>query len=253
MTTQINEKEKNMLLEIFKHPQFTMVMPEEFQAQLESLQAKLVKKKIDKKAQLATHTIGRLTFKMDKGNGSMLAIYEKQEPQEFSSKPYSVSFTPQDKLDLFAYFYSIHEFYGDVLEMPYHRPYCESFNVYEKGVERTFDLNSNSFSFLCYTDEVNDDNWTRIGRAQVNEMTRMLMTYIFLHEDVASILKTLPQAVQDIYPSWVDYKVEKDEKDRSEREDYEKRNALRREEAEKRKAIRMEELRKGPSIKKRKK
>lgn len=225
MVTTINNKELVMLQSIFNHPQFDMVFDDNFADVLSNLQQKMSKKRVDKKAKLPSFELDGFLFTMAEGNGSVLVIANKEVVSIDRGGGYRLSVSKEDRMDLFVFFYNLLDFYGEKAPVPYHKGYGDSFNVYENEVERTFDFSHTKFSFLCYTDQ-EDDNWTRISRARVLEVTKMLLSYIFLEEDIEEVLPSLPEDVQNIYPEWLNYKAMKDLQDAKEREEYEERMAL---------------------------
>lgn len=208
MTATINKKEKEALERIFTHPMFESIVEESDLQMVESIRAKINKKKIDKKAEIPPFQIkdekGRtLKFEMAKENGSLLVIADKES---FSNTKKGYIFTwEKDKtilIDLTNYLYGISLFWGDVLLVPYHKGYGDEINVYENEVERTYNLGQNRFYFDCYTGDESDDNWTRIRPSRAKALLKMMVAYLFLDNDAEKYLPLLHEDIQLVYPKW---------------------------------------------------
>lgn len=203
--TTINTKEKELLNRIMEHPLFETLVGEEDLKQVEILRGKINKKKIDKKAVIADFSVEdlsgqRFTFRMGKDNGSLLIIANKATFQK--QDRYAFKWDTSILAKLIRQFHGIHEFWGETLQFPYHKPYSEEFNVYENEVERSISLSRSGISFECYTGDQEDDNWTRIRPARMRMFLKMMNAYLFLAEDVEEGLQQVPEAIRNLYPEW---------------------------------------------------
>lgn len=203
--TTVNEKEKEMLHHILAHPMFSMIMDEKYEKQLDSLRNKISKKKIDKHAKIDSLSLidyrnQEFTFELAKENGSLLVIATKES--ERLAVDFYFKWSSEQLIEMVNYFYKLLLFWGEELQMPYHKGYSEEFNVYEKEIERTFSVGPSTFYFICYTNNSKDDNWTRIRPSRMREVVRMMIGYIFLDEKNQDLIPTLDSDIQKIYPKW---------------------------------------------------
>lgn len=213
----LNEKDKKFLGDIMKHPMFDTLISEVHEKAAESLAIKLAKKKVDKSAVIEPLHHKGFTFITAKGNGSILVIADKEEAYMRRTGHFKLLLTDDDLIKLIPYFYKMLVFYGEPLEIKDYRTYNEFVNVYENEVERSYDISGREFSFSCYTDDENDDNWTRITRGRVSLVLNIFVAYIFIK--YPHRINELPKAIQEIHPEWLVGKAKKDEKDMRERQE----------------------------------
>lgn len=57
---------------------------------------------------------------------------------------------------------------------PEDKPYSEELNVYKDEIERSITTERNGFSFICYTDQENDE-WTYLTKAKLRYFIELLL------------------------------------------------------------------------------
>lgn len=206
--TTLNLKEKKTLTNLMSHPLFETLLKEEDLPAINSLRMKLKRKKIDPNTVVPSFTLtdinGQvLTFTPAPDKNSLLLIAERDT---FRNKRggYALRWDTATLVELTNYLVGIARLYGETLVFPYHRGYSEEFNVYEQEVERTLSLNSTGLSFDCYTDNPEDDNWTRLRPSRLRETLKLFTAYLFLRDDIQSHLSGLDKEIQAFYPEWLE-------------------------------------------------
>lgn len=105
----------------------------------------------------------------------------------------------ENTIELINFLHEYAIFTGDDDYDVYDRAYGDLFNVFtrEDETERSVDISVSSLSFECYTDDVENDNWTYLTPNRVKESLRMMVAYVFLHEDRKQVFDSLHSGVQE--------------------------------------------------------
>lgn len=172
----------------------------------QQIKAKLNKKKIDKKAQLPTESFidkdGReLTFFPRKDNGALILKGNKDNYKKFNGHfSYNWSYTTSIQLANYLHNYAV--FTGDDDYEVYTRSYSEEFNVFKDEVERSIDVQGSNLSFICYTNET-DNDWTYLLPGRVKEYLRLLVAYIFIQKELDLHFSELHPGIQKLHKEWL--------------------------------------------------
>jgi hypothetical protein len=65
------------------------------------------------------------------------------------------------------------------------KAYCEEINVYADEVERSITVSGDKVSFICYTDDENDDYWTFLTPHKAKYFVELMLGYINSTEPTA--------------------------------------------------------------------
>lgn len=215
MNMYLNKEQQEVLKALLDAPSLeAMSMFENAEELLGQLRSKVNKKKIDKKAKLPSQTFvdtkgKELAFTPRKDNGAMILKANKENyPADYKDYfRFNWDFETFISIANFLHDYAI--FTGDHEYEVCQVAYCEEFNVFKDGVERSIDINGSKMSFICYTGDANDNDWTYLLPNRVKGVLRIMVAYIFLHEKLNEYFETLHVDIQGMYNGWLEAGIQK--------------------------------------------
>ncbi|MEX3625371.1 hypothetical protein [Viridibacillus arvi] len=198
--TTINEKEKAMLRSVFAHPLAEQLFSG-FEKEMESLAAKINKKRIDKKTKIEPFILKHFVFETTKDNGSIM-VTSTNPPKE--SRHYTCEVKYEDKhsyIEFMRYLIKMNDFYGNQLSA-YQKPYGDEFNVCETDwVERTFTIGAICLRFDSTPIYEEVGTWTRIRPSRLGEIVAMLIPRLFI--DYPGDINSFGEDVKQLYKMWM--------------------------------------------------
>lgn len=220
MQYHINEKHKEFLKKVLSN--LSAEVYDEYEEDAEQfaqeLKAKFNKKKIDKKAKLASDSFydkagKELSFSPRKDNGAIIVTANKAHFVNPDNEAFKYEWKMDEFIRLVNFLHEYAVFVGEQDYEPYIAPYSEVIHVYKDEVERSIDIARNNWRYECYTDDNDDNHWTYLTPSNVVKVLRLHVGYIFLSEDAETHLPMLDEDIQAKYDSWkVKYKEKKREK-----------------------------------------
>jgi hypothetical protein len=125
--------------------------------------------------------------------------------EDFGKNPcgrFKYDWNIETSIQLINYLHEYAIFTGDDQYEVYNKYYGEEFNIFKDGVERSITLSFSRLSFVCYTNDVNDDDWTFLSPIRVKETLKMMVAYIFLTENTKKHFDKLHPDIQNMYADW---------------------------------------------------
>lgn len=174
----------------------------------QELKSKLNKKKIDKKAKLPSLNLTDKSgkeFSLSPGedNGTIIITINKETypvTKGFDGR-YDIEWNFKTGIEIANYLHEYAIFTGDDDYTPNKDGIGDELHVFKDEVERTVDFYASNLSFICYTDKT-DDNWTYLVPGNVKNVLKMMVAYIFLHNELETHLSLLHPEIQLKHNEW---------------------------------------------------
>jgi hypothetical protein len=208
MNLYLNKEQENFFRELFDNPNLQTVShnenAEEF---IEQFRMKLNKKKINTKEKLPSAEIvdingNTLFLSPREDNGAIIIRVNKEDFGKNPCGRFKYDWNIETSIQLINYLHEYAIFTGDDQYEVYNKYYGEEFNIFKDGVERSITLSFSRLSFVCYTNDVNDDDWTFLSPIRVKETLKMMVAYIFLTENTKKHFDKLHPDIQNMYADW---------------------------------------------------
>lgn len=210
----LNEEQMKLFQALLDYPSLqAMHEVEDSERVLLEIREKANKKRIDKKAQLPSDSFtdkngNELFFSPGPDNGAiMLTVDKSSYKKRREQNNFSFDWDYSTVVGIANYLHTYAIFTGDDEYKVYSHPYSEEFNVFRDEAERSISFSADSLSFLCYTDDENDDNWTYFVPWNVKEVLRTIVSYLFKDETQYKFYKDklLPE-INSKYEKWLSKK-----------------------------------------------
>lgn len=153
------------------------------------MRAKLAKKKIDKTAKIEGLVVldeagKKLTVTPRKDNGALILKGERAEHLNKDGRLGTILFRLKQAefTQLMNYFHAYAILAGEDTYEIYDRAYSEELNIYKDEVERSISVAGSRISYICYTGDETDDDWTYLTPARVKECLRLMLPELFKGE-----------------------------------------------------------------------
>lgn len=209
MNLYLNESQKNIFKALLDYPSLQVLNDFEDAEQLiQELKSKVNKKKIDKKAKLPSATFydihnRELSFSPCKDNKAIIIKANKSNfPAKYGGH-FNFEWNIETLIEIANYLHNYSIFTGDNDYNVYQTAYVEEFNVFKDEVERSINVSGSTLSFICYTGDETDDDWSYLLPNRVKEYLRIIVAYIFLRNDIEFHFSKLHPSIQDKHSAWV--------------------------------------------------
>lgn len=207
MNLYLNDEKVLLFKKMLDDPQI-LAMSDEYSDFIQELKSKISKKKIDKKAIVPSHLEvdknGReLLFYPRKDNGAIMLKANKQTFPIGHGGAFVFEWSLDATIRIANYLHDYAVFTGDDDYQIYQKAYSEEFSVCKDEVERSINVSGSRFSFLCYTGNEKEDDWTYLSPGRVKETLRILYAYIFRHGDMEEHLEKMHPGVQEKRKIWL--------------------------------------------------
>ncbi|WP_336770200.1 hypothetical protein [Bacillus bombysepticus] len=175
----------------------------------QELKSKLNKKKINKKAKLPSINLidksgKKFTLSPRKENGAIIITINKEtypQTKGFDGR-YKIEWDFKVGIEIANYLHEYAIFTGDNDYTPNKDGIGDEIHVFKDEVERTVDFYASNLSFICYTDNT-DDNWTYLVPSNVKNVLKMIVAYIFLHKELEPHFTLLHPEIQLKHNEWL--------------------------------------------------
>lgn len=209
MNLYLNDSQKTFLKALLDYPSLQVLNDFEDAEQLiQELKSKVNKKKIDKKAKLPSATFydkhnRELSFYPRKDNGAIIIKANKANfPAKFGGH-FIFEWDIETIIEIANYIHNYAIFTGDNDYKVHQTAYVEEFNVFKDEVERSINVSGSGMSFICYTGDETDDDWTYLLPNRVKEYLRIIVAYIFLSDNIELHFSKLHPSIQDKHIDWL--------------------------------------------------
>lgn len=207
----INEEQMKLFQALLDYPSLQASHAvEDSERVLLEIREKANKKRIDKKAKLPSKSFvdkrgNELFFSPGPDNGAIMLTADKasySNKKEQSGFSYEWDYSTVVEIANYLHEYAI--FTGDDGYEVYNYAYSEEFNVFRDEVERSINFGADSLSFLCYTDDETDDNWTYLVPWNVKEALKITVSHLFNDKTLyESHKEKVHPRIQSKYDVWL--------------------------------------------------